>query len=258
MMIVELLLLLSSISTTGVSGFFASRLPNGLHKQQSALFLLIPNHHDAAESTKTRLSYSTQQLNNGDFVGWNVAAHDYLTTSSVSSPSSSSTQNYNDVVGADSLYMLTTEMIPIATDPLLCVSSQPILSKDECDCLLEWCKQVDTRYQSLTVGLQKEQVDDNGQPASRGAKVLWKVQQWVHGQLLDSTDEETIVVPRFVYYPNGNLNVSEPITAANLLPAGLHVDTNGNQQLRHWYVPSAWENVSHMSDIIVFPTTTSL
>ena len=126
-------------------------------------------------------------------------------------------------------------LVPLATDPLLCTSSQPILTQQECATLMEWCKQAED--ESLTKALLAEEVDDNGEPMSEGAKILWKVQQYVHHELLGN-DGGDYVVPRYLHYScqdgDSSLKAECGMDSKRLLPDGLHVDTNGSQHFRHW------------------------
>jgi hypothetical protein len=130
-------------------------------------------------------------------------------------------------------------MIPLATDPLLFVSSQPILTENECKCLMEWCVAVEG-HSSLKEALQAEDAHGRkNEPVSEGATLFWRVQRWVHHELLGNHKNSTdYVVPRFVFYEEPDddetIELGKGMEATTLLPDGLHVDTNGNQQFRHW------------------------
>jgi hypothetical protein len=126
-------------------------------------------------------------------------------------------------------------LIQLATDPLLCMSSRPILSEAECRTLMDWCHKAENG--SLATPLMEESTDENGAPASEGAKILWKVQNYVHHDLLGIDDGE-YVVPRYLFYSSRDgkdlSSIEGKVDPRALLPDGLHVDTNGSQHFRHW------------------------
>jgi hypothetical protein len=124
----------------------------------------------------------------------------------------------------------------LSSDPLLFVSTEPILTKEECRILLDLYR--NDAGPSSTVALHTRDVDPSTEePSTAGARLLERLQQWVHHSLLGYEDDE-YVVPRFVSYPDddkdGKRIDSSNVNKENLLPDGLHVDTNGNQQFRHW------------------------
>lgn len=130
------------------------------------------------------------------------------------------------------------ELIPLSLNPPLLVSQSPLLSPEECDTLIAWCHEANQRGISMAAMLHA--VED-----VEGKHVLQKLQRLVHHAVLgmDGTEAD-YVLPRYLHYPacvydtheDGRLynNHLETVTVKELLPDGLHVDTNNNQQFRHW------------------------
>lgn len=154
---------------------------------------------------------------------------------------------------------------PLSSDPLLYKSQTPILSKEECEILVTWVRsQICLDLNALRNGLDK---------GDEGAKILQKVQIILDAVLNNNNDtnEMNIVMPKYLSYTYENNNNKEnhrrmdnqPHTLQeygvdDLLPDGLHVDTNNGKYYRHWTVLLYLNSCQHLG-ATSFPlaTTTS-
>lgn len=83
-----------------------------------------------------------------------------------------------------------------------------------------------------------------------GIQVMRKLQRLVHhsvlgmGSVKASRDSEVVgdyIVPRFLHYRSSGARTArecihnwDSVTVDQLIPDGLHVDTNNNKHFRHW------------------------
>lgn len=131
--------------------------------------------------------------------------------------------------------MARTVLIPLSLNPPLLVSRYPVLLPHECQTLIEFCQQAHQRGISVADILHAPEDID-------GKHLLKNLQKLVHHSVLGlGGTEEDYVTPRYVHYPacdigndDGDKNVLEKVTVDQLLPDGLHVDTNNNKHFRHW------------------------
>ena len=123
-------------------------------------------------------------------------------------------------------------LIPLSSNPLLFVSSEPILSKQECQTLSQWCRAHAAPGQaSLTVS--KSMLSDLSPAAQKLTELRRKIQYDLLG-LTDDNGNDDNVMPRYLHYPEGTEEYTPLMDAPTLLPDGLHVDTNNNMHFRHW------------------------
>lgn len=148
-----------------------------------------------------------------------------------------------------------TALIPLSPNPLLFVSSSPLLTPQECEIVSEWCRRVEKRGESIEDKLrnieniknpQKEADDDR-----KGLFVMKRLQRLVHHSVLGmgsrNSKESNVavmddyVVPRFLHYESTEGRTRQEcndhwnsVTVDQLIPDGLHVDTNNNKHFRHW------------------------
>jgi hypothetical protein len=148
---------------------------------------------------------------------------------------------------------------PLSMDPLLFKSQTPILTKDECDTLVTWVRsQPSLDLLALQNGLNR---------GDEGAKLLQRVQTILDAVLLNNNGD--IVMPKYLSYtcrdPTHNVyenNAQVPRTLEeyevdDLLPDGLHVDTNNGKYFRHWTVLLYLNSCQHMG-ATTFPLATNL
>ncbi len=128
----------------------------------------------------------------------------------------------------------------LSNNPLIFQSTQPILSKTECGILSKWCRHmIDTRGD-----LYQDSLDEGIAKNEEGALLLRRVQQALHTNLLglDELNDE-MVLPRYIFYTEEEDGIEESeskdskdFTVEDLLPGGLHVDTNNSKFFRHWTI----------------------
>ncbi len=131
----------------------------------------------------------------------------------------------------------------LSKDPLMFQSTKPILDKHECGILSKWCKHlIETRGD-----LEEDSLEQGIANREEGALLLRRVQEQLHMDLLglDEKDDE-MVLPRYIFYTEWEDGIqryesSKPkdtkdYTLEDLLPGGLHVDTNNSKFFRHWTI----------------------
>ena len=155
-----------------------------------------------------------------------------------------------------------TALIPLSPNPLLFVSSSPLLTPQECEIVSEWCRAVETRGESIADLLRSNNQKNIKHPQEeghdphydqKGILVMKKLQRLVHHSVLGmgstnrsqdskvSVVEDDYVVPRFLHYQSSEGRTRQEchddwqsVTVDQLIPDGLHVDTNNNKHFRHW------------------------
>lgn len=146
-----------------------------------------------------------------------------------------------------------TALIPISPNPLLFVSSSPLLTPQECEIVSKWCRDVEKNGESIEDLLRRsdhpESINTNPDHHhdQHGILVMKKLQRLVHHSVLGmgSTSNDSplqvvgddYVVPRFLHYQSPSEKTNDDwnsVTVDQLIPDGLHVDTNNNKHFRHW------------------------
>ena len=97
-------------------------------------------------------------------------------------------------------------LIPLSRNPILLVSSQPLLTQDQCSIL--------KRHFRV-------------EPSQEGKVLLETVQKHIDKLTACPSHKGEAVLPRFVFYK------PESLSNSPLLPDGLHVDTNNGYYFRH-------------------------
>ncbi len=146
---------------------------------------------------------------------------------------------------------------PLSFNPILVESSRPILSPYECQVLSSWVSaQPSLDFAALEAGLLK---------GEEGAKILASVQKLLCEVLV--IDKNEIVMPKYLKYTyvgnvgdiqgNGSgdrrgTRYLKDYKVEDLLPDGLHVDTNNGKYFRHWTV-LLYLNSCHRLGATTFP-----
>ena len=151
-------------------------------------------------------------------------------------------------------------LIQLSPNPLLFVSSSPLLTPKECEIVSEWCRDVEKRGDSIEDLLRNHEnhiknphsKEPTDHPQDRkGIQVMRKLQRLVHHSVLGLGGsprqksnlhvEDDYVVPRFLHYQSTEGRTRQEcndhwnsVTVDQLIPDGLHVDTNNNKHFRHW------------------------
>jgi hypothetical protein len=110
-------------------------------------------------------------------------------------------------------------LIPLSAWPLILVSSQPLLTEDECSIISHYCQQ--NLSPSGTVEMEET--------FSRGAQILQRTQHFLD-DILARPCGEAPVLPRYLTYTSSDAPID---SVEALLPDGLHVDTNNGFLFRY-------------------------
>lgn len=169
---------------------------------------------------------------------------------SMSSSSSSSTTSMSTTTSTSTTTSITTQekikFEMLSSNPLLFSSQKSILSKEECQTLSSWCQStIQKRGGNLNNNVLLEGIANQ----EEGALLLKRLQQILHSDLLGfDKDLEEMVIPRYISYDEdeygADMNTSsssykygkdiQNYKVEDILPDGLHVDTNNSKFSRHW------------------------
>ena len=152
----------------------------------------------------------------------------------------------------------------LSSNPLLFVSSsssssssasasdddEPLLSSNECQILQSWCQNNLIPNESVPSRLwsnHNEYADDNNNN-DEGLKILTKLKRVIDEIVGHTKVDDSALTVRYISYdssdhdmeqrchPSSSTTTNKPLptTTYELLPDGLHVDTNNGQHFRHW------------------------
>lgn len=103
-------------------------------------------------------------------------------------------------------------LVPLSREPILLVSSEPLLTIDECNVLQSHLQSKHSEHGELLLQRVQSQIDElTGCPRHSGEAP----------------------VPRFLLYEKHSRDSTLETTSTRLFPDGLHVDTNNGQYFRH-------------------------
>lgn len=134
-----------------------------------------------------------------------------------------------------------TSLIHISNDPLLLESSDALITPSQCDILTKYFQsklQVDAETGSLLTSCDMNQnAYENDLIRNEPGAIILRDLQNVLLKLL-GLDSSEAVLPRYIYYTENDRDLSEHTNNVrnNLLPDGLHVDSNNGKFFRHWTV----------------------
>ena len=151
-------------------------------------------------------------------------------------PVSSSTRNSIRVDTDADISLKSRPIIqlkPLSYNPLLFQSTESILTPEQCSTLKQW-------LQSQTKQLDGDTLAKGIQQKEEGAILLKTIQHALDEVLGNKKGEDNeLVVPRYLSYKESDLGGGRPASledykVEDLLPDGLHVDTNNSKHFRHW------------------------
>ena len=128
---------------------------------------------------------------------------------------------------------------PLSFHPLLFTSAEPILSESQCTTLQSWIQANTSQAQKpLDQTLFQRAIEEK----EEGALILQSLQKTIASLLAEEEGcENSHVLPRYLTYtsmatPASTTKELGEYTVHDLLPDGLHVDTNNAKHFRHWTV----------------------
>mmetsp|Transcript_27028 Transcript_27028/g.39998 ORF Transcript_27028/g.39998 Transcript_27028/m.39998 type:complete len:417 (+) Transcript_27028:152-1402(+) len=177
-------------------------------------------------------------------------------TSSSTSISTSSSSSSSTIISTSTSHSaqekIKFEML--STNPLLFSSQKSILSIEECKTLSSWCQSI-IQARGGEGNLNNNVLLQGIANQEEGALLLKRLQQILHSDLLGFDENlEEMVIPRYISYDedeygadmNMNANASsssykygkeiQNYKVEDILPDGLHVDTNNSKFSRHWTI----------------------
>lgn len=142
---------------------------------------------------------------------------------------------------------------PLSANPLIFRSKKPLLDSNQCEVLKQWVRMTLQQYNQSELSM--EMIKSGLQRNEEGAFILSSLQRnlWymLHGDA-DIMREEDHVVPRYLQYVETQSplqsqyyfsskeemfnSVIQTCEVADILPDGLHIDTNNSKHFRHWTV----------------------
>ena len=161
---------------------------------------------------------------------------------------------------------------PLSSNPLIFRSKKPLLDSNQCEVLKQWVRMTLQQYNQSELSM--EMIKSGLQRNEEGAFILSSLQRnlWymLHGDA-NIMREEDHVVPRYLqyvetqsplqsqYYYGSKEEMFNSViqTYADILPDGLHVDTNNSKHFRHWTV-LLYLNDCDLLGATTFPLATPL
>mmetsp|Transcript_14006 Transcript_14006/g.20699 ORF Transcript_14006/g.20699 Transcript_14006/m.20699 type:complete len:321 (-) Transcript_14006:161-1123(-) len=123
------------------------------------------------------------------------------------------------------------KLIPVSREPIMLMSSRPLLSLEECDVLSNYLLHCNNNNITAgTASTTEASSSGNNQNEYTGKQLLQRLQDQLDSLTGFSTHEGDQI--RYVVYDPTDDNVATPQEELLLLPDGLHVDTNNGKYFR--------------------------